>query len=186
MDFIGIDYYNRSIVAGAEGDVAGGVAEEIGAAGPIGEGLARMLDVRVLPPEGPFSDIGWELTPEGLYSVLTWLRDRYPEMPVHITEIGGAFDDEVGADGTVADSRRRDYLRECLVQAHRAIANGVDLRSCFIWSFTDTWEYNLGYGARFGLVHVDYDTQRRTVKSSGRWFGEVAKANGLALAGSTP
>jgi beta-glucosidase len=181
MDFIGIDYYNRSIVAGAEGDVSGGVAEEIGAAGPIGEGLARILDVSVLPPEGPFSDIGWELTPKGLYNVLRWLRDRYPGMPVHITEIGAAFDDEVAADGTVDDPRRLAYIRDCLVQAHRAIADGVDLRSCFIWSFTDTWEYNLGYGARFGLVHVDYETQRRTVKSSGRWFGQVAQAHGFSL-----
>jgi beta-glucosidase len=99
---------------------------------------------------------------------------------VHITEIGGAFDDEVGPDRTVDDARRVAYLRDCLVEAHRAIGDGVDLRSCFIWSFTDTWEYNLGYGARFGLVHVDYGTQRRTVKSSGRWFGQVAQANGLA------
>lgn len=184
MDFIAVDYYNRSVVAAAEGAILGGAAEEIGAAGPIGEGLARMLDVRVLPPTGPFSDIGWELTPEGLYEVLVRLRDRYPDMPVHITEIGAAFDDEVGTDGAVDDSRRLEYLRDCLVQAHRAIADGVDLRSCFVWSFTDTWEYNLGYGARFGLVHVDYETQRRTVKSSGRWLGQVAQANGLSLAGS--
>jgi beta-glucosidase len=180
MDFIGIDYYCRSVIADdPDGAGTGGVAEEIGAAGPIGDGLARMLKVRVVPPIGPFTDIGWEITPEGLYNALAWLRDRYDGMPIYITEIGAAFDDEVDGDGRVDDAGRRAYIRDHLLAAHRAIADGVDLRGCFIWSFTDTWEYNLGYGARFGLVHVDYDTQKRTVKSSGEWYAGVARANGF-------
>ncbi len=181
MDFIGVDYYCRSVVAAdTDGDSAGGVAEEIGAAGPIGGQLARMLEIKVLPPQGEVSGIGWEITPDALYNVLALLRDRY-DMPIYITEIGNAFDDVVEADGSVNDERRLNYIRDHLVEAHRAIEDGVDLRSCFIWSFTDTWEYNLGYGARFGLVYVDYETQQRTVKASGRWFGEAAQANGFAL-----
>ena len=181
MDFIGIDYYCRSVVADdPDGAGTGGVADEIGAAGPIGDGLARLLKVRVVPPEGPFTDVGWEITPDGLYNVLVWLRTRYDAMPVYITEIGAAFDDVVGEDGNVDDEARRDYLREHLLATHRAIADGVDVRGCYVWSFTDTWEYNLGYEARFGLVHVDYETQKRTVKGSGTWFASVARDNGFA------
>jgi len=181
MDFIGIDPYDGSMVADDPGGAGtGGVADEIGAAGPIGDGLARMLGVRVVPPEGPFTDVGWEITPQGLYNVLRWLHERYEGMPIYITEIGAVFDDTVGADGRVDDPARRDYLRDHLLAAHRAIADGVDLRGCYVWSFTDTWEYNLGYGARFGLVHVDYETQRRTVKDSGEWYAGVARANGFA------
>jgi beta-glucosidase len=180
MDFIGIDYYCRSVIADdPDGAGTGGVAEEIGAAGPIGDGLARMLKVRVVPPVGPFTDIGWEITPEGLYNVLIWLGERYDGMPVYITEIGAAFDDEVLDDGRVDDPGRCAYIRDHLLAAHRAIADGVDLRGCFIWSFTDTWEYNLGYDARFGLVLVDHETQKRTVKSSGEWYAGVARANGF-------
>jgi len=178
MDFIGIDYYCRSVVGHhPAGTALGGAADEIGAAGPIGAGLAQMLQLRVEPPSGPLTDAGWELCPDGLGNVLRWLNDRYPDTPLHVTEIGAAFDDVVGPDGRVDDLRRQEYIRDCLVSAHGAIADGVDLRSCFIWSFTDTWEYNLGYAARFGLVHVDYDTQKRTVKDSGRWFGEVSRTN---------
>ena len=179
IDFIGIDYYCGSAVADDPGGAGtGGVADEIGAAGPIGDGLARLLKVRVIPPTGPFTDVGWEITPDGLHRVLCWLRDRYPGMPVYITEIGAVFEDTV-IDGAVDDPARQAYIRDHLLAAHRAIADGVDLRGCFIWSFTDTWEYDLGYGARFGLVHVDYETQRRTVKGSGAWYAGVAKANGF-------
>ena len=158
------------------------MAEEIGAAGPIGEGLARMLDVRVLPPEGPFSDIGWELTPDGLYNVLTWLRDRYPRC--RCTSRRSAPPSTTRSPPTARRRRRAARLPpRLLVEAHRAIADGVDLRSCFIWSFTDTWEYNLGYGARFGLVHVDYETRAahgevlRALVRRGR-AGERALARG--------
>jgi beta-glucosidase len=180
IDFIGIDYYCASTVAADPGGAgAGGQADEIGAAGPIGAGLARMLELTVVEPTGPFTDVGWEITPDGLTNVLRWLRDRYDGPPIYITEIGAAFSDEPDANGVVDDARRIDYLRDHLVAAHQAIEDGVDLRGCFIWSFTDTYEYNLGYGARFGLVHVDYDTQRRTVKRSGSWYCDVARANAL-------
>jgi beta-glucosidase len=182
MDFIGIDYYCRSFVGDAPEDTGeGGTAEAIGAAGPIGAGLARMLRLSVQPPTGEVTDAGWELAPDGLHNVLMWLHERYPGMPLIITEIGAAFDDRIGQDGTVDDRRRAGYLRDCLAAAHQAIERGVDLRGCFVWSFTDTWEYNLGYAARFGLVHVDYSTQKRTVKASGHWFGSVARENALAL-----
>lgn len=182
MDFIGVDYYCRSVVADDPGGAGvGGRAEEIGAAGPLGAGIARLLKIRVLPPTGPLTGVGWEITPESLGSSLRWLRDRYDSPPIIITEIGAAFPDAVAEDGTVDDPQRIAYIRDHLIAAHAAIEDGVDLRGCFIWSFTDTFEFNLGYAARFGLVRVDYETQQRTVKSSGKWYGAVAAANGFEL-----
>ena len=188
MDFVGIDYYCRSVVAD-DPDGTGGRrrAEEIGAAGPLGERLARMLRVRVIPHGGPVTGIGWPITPDGLGNCLRWLRDRYDNPPIIITEIGAAFPDEVAVDGSVEDRERIGYIRDHLVAAHGAIEDGVDLRGCFIWSLIDTFEFNLGYDARFGLIRVDYESQERTIKSSGRWWGNVAAANGLDVrsAGAT-
>ncbi|WP_028922251.1 glycoside hydrolase family 1 protein [Pseudonocardia acaciae] len=180
MDFIGIDYYCRTVVADdPDGSGVGGKAEEIGAAGPLDSGMARLLKVRVVAPDGPFTDIGWEITPDSLGNALRWLRDRYDNPPVVITEFGAAFRDEVGPDGAVDDPKRLAYLRDHAAAAHAAIEDGVDLRGIFIWSFIDTYEFNLGYDARFGLVRVDYKTLDRTVKSSGRWWGAAARANGF-------
>lgn len=180
MDFIGIDYYCRSVVADdPEGTGAACKGEEIGAAGPLDSKLARMLKVRVVPYRGLVTGIDWPITPDGLYNSLVWLRNRYDNPPIIITEIGAAFPDEVAEDGTVDDPERIAYIRDHLMAAHRAISEGVDLQGCFIWSLIDTFEFNLGYGARFGLVRVDYATQQRTIKRSGRWWGQVAAANGL-------
>jgi beta-glucosidase len=180
IDFIGIDYYCRSVVADdPDGTGVGGGAEEIGAAGPLGAGLARMLKVRAVPHEGAVTGIGWPITPEGLGNCLRWLRDRYNNPPVIITEIGAAFPDEVAPDGAVHDPERIAYINDHLLAAHDAISDGADLRGCFIWSLTDTFEFNLGYDARFGLVRVDYETQERTIKDSGRWWRQVAAANAL-------
>jgi beta-glucosidase len=87
----------------------------------------------------------------------------------------------VADDGSVDDPDRIAYIRDHLVAAHQAIEDGVDLRGCFIWSLIDTFEFNLGYDARFGLIRVDYATRARTIKSSGRWWGKVAAANGLEV-----
>ena len=129
--------------------------------------------------EGPETGIGWPITPDGLGSCLRWLRDRYDNPPIIITEIGAAFPDQVAEDGSIDDPDRIAYYRDHLVAAHEAIADGVDLRGCFIWSLIDTYEFNLGYDARFGLIRVDYETLERTIKASGRWWGQVAAANEL-------
>jgi beta-glucosidase len=187
IDFIGIDYYCRSIVVAApDGSSATATGDEIGAAGPIGSSFSQLLQLATLPPTGRLTSIGWELQPEGLYNVLTWLNRRYPDMPLVITEIGAAYEDTVTPDGKVHDPARTRYLHESVLQAHRAITDGVDLRGCYVWSFLDTWEYNLGYTARFGLVHVDWSTQERTPKASAFWFCETARNNGLSRSISQP
>jgi beta-glucosidase len=180
IDFIGIDYYCRSVVADDPGGHgAGGDGNTIGAAGPLDPGMARMLKVRVIPYNGPVTGVGWPITPDGLANCLLWLHDRYNNPPIIITEIGAAFADKVKDDGTVDDRDRIAYIRDHLIAAHGAIAKGVDLKGCFIWALMDTFEFNLGYAARFGLVRVDRHTLKRTIKASGHWWGEVAAANGL-------
>jgi beta-glucosidase len=133
----------------------------------------------VSEPEGPKTDLGWPIRPEGLTNVLRRLRDRYNNPPVIVTENGGAFTDVVTDTGGVDDPLRTAFIRDHLVAAHAAIDEGIDLRGWYVWSLLDTWEFWLGLQARFGLIHVDYDTLKRTVKSSGRWFAEVMSANGF-------
>lgn len=185
MDFIGISYYCHSVVAdlaaGANGSIgrADAPPPPIGAAGPLGAGLARLMQVRVEPPTQPLTDLGWEIVPDGLRRTLTWLSDRYERPPIYIGEMGWSFEDAVTADGRVRDDRRLACIRDHLIAAHRAIDDGVDLRGCFIWGLMDSFEFNLGFSTRFGLVHIDYETQKRTIKDSGYWFRDVMSANGF-------
>jgi len=127
----------------------------------------------------PHTEMDWEVYPDHLYDALTRITREYHAPEIYITENGAAFKDEV-VDGAVDDPQRRDYLEAHLAAAHRAIQDGVKLRGYFCWSLLDNFEWSFGYGKRFGLVYVDYPTQRRMLKASGRWFGEVAKRNGLA------
>ena len=94
-----------------------------------------------------------------------------------MTESGATFDDDVTPSGEVIDLHRREYLRSYLVELHRAVAEGYDVRGFFVWSLLDNFEWAEGYGKRFGIVHVDFDTQRRTPKLSGRWYSEVIRNN---------
>ncbi len=100
-----------------------------------------------------------------------------------VTENGAAYQDQVGLDGEVADPERIAYLHGHLLAAHQALAAGVDLRGYFVWSLLDNFEWALGYAQRFGLVHVDYETQARTPKQSAHWYRQVIAAGGV---GPTP
>jgi beta-glucosidase len=111
--------------------------------------------------------------------LLVQLRDQYPGVPLLITENGAAYPDVPGPDGFVDDPERVAYFASHLRQALDAIDHGVDLRGYFAWTLLDNFEWAEGYGPRFGLVRVDFDTQRRTAKRSGRWLGSVARANAL-------
>ena len=104
---------------------------------------------------------------------------EYGGLPLYITENGAAFDDRLDASGEVDDGERLDYLRRHFLQARRAIDDGVRLEGYFVWSLMDNFEWALGYSKRFGIVYVDYPTQRRIVKRSGRWYRQVIEANGV-------
>jgi beta-glucosidase len=98
-------------------------------------------------------------------------------LPIYITESGASYDDQLAADGTVDDPERVDYLRGYFAAAARAIAAGVDLRGYFVWSLLDNYEWAEGYSKRFGIVYVDYPTQRRIPKSSAVWYRETVAAH---------
>jgi beta-glucosidase len=127
----------------------------------------------------PQSARGWEINPDGLYELLTHLTRTYPAGPaLWITENGIALKDVVDSDGIVHDPERIDYLDAHFRAAHRAIANGVDLRGYFVWSLMDNFEWSYGESSRFGLIHVDFETQVRTPKDSAGWFARVIADNG--------
>ncbi|MDU0368878.1 GH1 family beta-glucosidase [Hymenobacter endophyticus] len=154
FDFLGVQNYTREVVRHAP-YVPLLWARLVGAA-------ARGV---------PFTDMGWEVYPESLYHMLRQFA-AYPNAPrLLVTENGAAFPDHPNLMGRVPDAARQAYLQACIGQVLRARQEGVPVEGYFAWSFTDNFEWAEGYGPRFGLVHVDYETQRRTIKDSGRWYG---------------
>jgi beta-glucosidase len=170
IDMLGVNYYSRHVVRAADADapVSSRSAAWVGSADvePVRRGL-------------PVTEMGWEIDSQGLYDVLARVYREYGPIPLYVTENGAAFDDRIGADGTVADPRRIAYLDEHFRVAHRAIADGIDLRGYFVWTLMDNFEWAWGFTKRFGLVYVDYPTQRRIPKDSARWFAEVTRRNGV-------
>jgi beta-glucosidase len=165
IDSLGINYYSPTVVAAGSSDSpspwAG--AEE---------------HVRFLPAPGPRTAMDWPVDADGLYELLTRLRDDLPGVPLVITENGAAYDDYADPSGEVHDPERVEYLRAHLSAVHRAIGAGADVRGYFLWSLLDNFEWAYGYSKRFGIVHVDFATQRRTFKDSARWYGDVIARGG--------
>ncbi|MGH7563254.1 MAG: GH1 family beta-glucosidase [Gemmatimonadota bacterium] len=165
LDFVGVNYYTRSIVC----DAPVALPPQAG---------------RVIVPDRTHTMTGWEMYPEGLTETLVAVRDRYGDIPLYVTENGAAFYDPPVLDGDrLSDPLRVAYLRDHLLAARRAIEAGVDLRGYFAWSLLDNFEWAHGFSMRFGLVHVDYGTQKRTPKESARFYSEVIGTNGGALGG---
>ena len=169
LDFYGVNYYNPMRVAGPSTP-----APE---SSPMNaEGLPFVL----LPVEGyPHTDFGWPVVPDGLRDLLVMMQQEYGDAlpPVFVTESGCAYDDAPDDSGRVADQRRIDYLDGHLRAVGQAIESGVDVRGYFTWSLLDNFEWAEGYTKRFGLVHVDYETQTRTPKDSYRWFARMIAEN---------
>lgn len=125
------------------------------------------------------TEMGWEINPTGLHDLLVYLHKEYNGVKIIITENGAAFNDMVNREGKVEDENRLDYLYNYLEQASLAIKEGVNLAGYYVWSFLDNYEWAYGYAKRFGIVYVDYNTQKRTIKKSGLWYSEVIKNNGF-------
>ena len=144
MDFLGINYYSRSVIS---------------ASGP--------WDVQ----QGglPITDMGWEVYPEGLTELLLRLHRDYPVPPLYVTENGAAFKDQ-WAGGRVHDAERTDYINRHITAVADAMRQGVHMAGYMVWSLLDNFEWASGYEKRFGIVHVDYDTQARTLKDSALWY----------------
>src|SRR5208283_4145189 len=125
-----------------------------------------------------FTALGWPIDAGGLTQELMQLRDRYGDIDFYVTENGACYDDPVSADGTVHDDDRVAYLREHLDAARRAIAAGVKLRGYFVWSLLDNFEWAEGYSRRFGIIHVDFASLKRTPKTSFAFLADIARRRG--------
>ncbi|MEU1890547.1 GH1 family beta-glucosidase [Streptomyces pristinaespiralis] len=167
IDSLGINYYSPTVVAAGSG-----------AAAPSPWAGAEQ-HVRFLPAPGPRTAMDWPVDADGLHELLIRLRDDLPGVPLVITENGAAYDDYADPSGEVKDPERVAYLHAHLSAVHRAIADGADVRGYFLWSLLDNFEWAYGYSKRFGIVHVDFATQRRTFKDSARWYASVIERGGL-------
>jgi beta-glucosidase len=156
LDFLGINYYTRTVV--------------------------RSSGLFPLPPESrEVTGMGWEVYPQGLTDLLQWVVSRAGELPLYITENGAAYPPD--PTNPAADPDRISFLHRHVQAAHRALELGVPLRGYFAWSLLDNFEWAHGYTQRFGLIHVDFDTQQRIIRDSGRWWSELARSNQLPTSG---
>jgi beta-glucosidase len=159
MDHLGINHYHHNVVAADPDD--------------------RQLGARRLPPEEPTTSFGWGVTPDALRRVLVRVAREYTALPLYITESGASFDDYVDPNGRVNDTERVDYLFGYFSAAAQALREGVDLRGYFVWSLLDNFEWAKGYSKRFGLVFVEYGSQRRIPKTSAHWYRELIARNAV-------
>ena len=151
IDLLGINYYSRHLIKNGE--------------------IVKPV------PGAEYTEMDWEVHPPAFGRLLRRVHRDYKLPHVFITENGAAFRDEVSADGHVHDPRRLNYLREHLQQIQSAIEAGVDVRGYFLWSLLDNFEWSYGFSKRFGIVHVDFKTQKRIVKDSGEWYARVIAQN---------
>jgi beta-glucosidase len=149
-EFLGVNYYAPMRVR-ADADNA-----------PLGVGQA--------PPGPRTTAMGWEVAPDGLRRLLLRIRADYGDVPIAITENGASYDDPPATDGVVEDPERTAYLESHLAALREAVDAGVNVERYFVWSLLDNFEWEWGYGKRFGIVHVDFETQRRTPKTSALWY----------------
>lgn len=150
IDFLGINYYQRTLVSYSESN-------------PLTK------SERILP-EGEYTNFHWEVYPEGLRQMLERLHRDYTFPAYYVTENGASFVDRLEEDGAVHDARRLAYLQGHFAAAAQAVQSGVPLKGYFVWSLLDNFEWGQGYSQRFGLVYVDYPTQRRFKKDSALWY----------------
>lgn len=165
IDFLGVNYYSRHTVASGSTPAKDAPAS----AYPGSE------HVRFVRTGAPVTQMGWEIHPDGMVDVLRQANALAPSLPLYVTENGAAYPDRVDDDGRIDDGARTEYLEAHLEAARDAIDAGLPLRGYFIWSLIDNWEWAFGYSRRFGIVHVDYRTQRRTPKRSAAWMADFLR-----------
>jgi beta-glucosidase len=162
-DFLGVNYYTRSVTR-------------------FDPGAWPLQAAPVRQKKATYTETGWEVFPQGLRDILVWIKDRYGNPPVYVTENGAAFYDPPAVAGDqLLDPLRADYLRQHLRSISDALEAGCDVRGYFAWSLLDNLEWSHGFSKRFGLVHVDFETQRRVPKSSARLYSRVIATHGACL-----
>ena len=158
IDFLGLNYYSRSVIKYSIND--------------------SVLEFDWAEVTGEKTDLGWEIYPEGLLNILKWLNNEYKGIPIYITENGAAFNDHI-VNNKVNDIKRIDFFKKHFIEAYKAIQAGVNLKGFFVWSLLDNFEWSWGYSKRFGIIYIDYKTQKRIIKESGLWLKEIIKNNYL-------
>ncbi len=163
IDFLGVNYYTRSVTRADPGSW------------PL-----RATPVK--QARATYTETGWEVYAQGLTDTLIMVKERCGDLPLYVTENGAAFFDPPTAEGDrVQDPLRTDYLRKHIRAVRAAIEQGVDVRGYFVWSLFDNLEWSLGYSKRFGIVHVDFASQQRTLKDSAKFYSSVIATNGKVL-----
>ncbi|MEJ2859246.1 MULTISPECIES: GH1 family beta-glucosidase [unclassified Saccharothrix] len=176
LDQLGVNYYAEHFVS-AKSEPPAPVAEGRRPTGSPWVGAEHVS----FPSRGlPRTDMDWEVEPDGLKKVLVRVAREYTDIPLYVTENGAAYPDAISSDGSIEDVDRLNYIHSHLRAAWEAIQEGVDLRGYFAWSLMDNFEWAEGYAKRFGIVHVDYETQVRTPKMSAMWYSKVARGNVLS------
>ena len=164
IDFVGVNYYTRKVER-------------------YWPDHLPLKTKHVPQPQRTETATNWEVFPEALTKVLLWVTERYGKPVIYITENGAAFYDPPHTiDGKIEDPLRVEYYRQHLRATHDAMQKGANVRGYYAWSLLDNYEWAHGYSKRFGIVHVDYSTQQRTIKSSGRYYAEVIRTKGAILA----
>ncbi|NJD05290.1 MAG: beta-glucosidase [Methylococcaceae bacterium] len=161
FDFLGVNYYTRSVNRADPSHVIGAV--------PVRQSGAE------------YTEMGWEVYPQGLTETLLWIKRRYGDIPLYITENGAALADPAPVAGHIQDDHRIAYYRSHLRAVLDAMAQGANVKGYFAWSLLDNFEWSCGYTKRFGLVHVDYATQKRTPKASAEFYRKVIASRGAVL-----
>jgi beta-glucosidase len=182
IDVLGVNYYSPTLVAAATPQLQARISERWvndpqstdGPSAFPGTDLAFSM-----PQDGPYTAMNWRIEPGSLTELLLRVSRDYPGIPLMVTENGAAFADESGADSEIHDADRIGYLRDHIGAVHAAIAQGVDVRGYYAWSLMDNYEWAWGLSKRFGIVHVDFETQERRIKDSARWYRDVIAANGI-------
>lgn len=168
---LGVNYYATTMVRHApDGDTTSDNSGHRESASSPWVGADR---VAFVTEPGPYTEMGWNIAPEGLTTLLLDLHRRYPGLPLVITENGAAFDDHVDADGRVRDVQRVSYVHDHLAAVAAAMDAGADVRGYFLWSLLDNFEWAWGYSRRFGIIRVDFDTLERTWKDSAHWYARL-------------
>lgn len=163
LDYVGVNYYTRN------------VTRFDASSWPLHASPVRQK-------QATYTETGWEVFPQGLTDTLLWFKHRYGNLPLYVTENGAAFFDPPQVEGELLeDPLRMDYLRKHVKAVQEAIRHGVDVRGYFAWSLLDNFEWALGYTKRFGLIHVNYATQKRTFKASARLYSQIIASNGASV-----
>ncbi len=158
IDFLGINYYSRNRVVHDE--------------------KSELFGIRMLPPVGEPTTMGWEVHPESMYHLLKRIEKEYTTLPLYITENGAAYEDRV-MDGQVNDENRVEFLKSHFASAAKFMQEGGNLKGYFVWSLMDNFEWSFGYEKRFGIVYVDYETQERIMKESAKWYRQLIQSRSV-------